>query len=54
MQFVSHRAATRALPPSLGLRSVLFPPGLFSSAGAQVKNENKPATAEKEKTMKLL
>src|SRR5439155_13442401 len=26
---------------------------LFSSAGAQVKNENKPATAEKEKTMKL-
>jgi hypothetical protein len=26
---------------------------LFSSAGASVKNENKPATAEKEKTMKL-
>jgi hypothetical protein len=25
----------------------------FSSAGAHVKNENKPATAEKEKTMKL-
>jgi hypothetical protein len=26
---------------------------LFSSAGASVKNKNKPATAEKEKTMKL-
>jgi len=27
---------------------------LFSSAGARLKNENKPATAEKEKTMKLV
>jgi hypothetical protein len=52
-QFVTHRTFTRALPPSLGLRSVLLPVRLFSSAGAQVKNENTPATAEKEKIMKL-
>jgi DNA-binding phage protein len=37
------------------LASVYFlsPFRLFLSAGAQVKNKNRPATAEKEKTMKL-
>jgi hypothetical protein len=39
-------------PPSDFVLS-FSPSRLFSSAGAQVKNENKPATAEKEKTMKL-
>src|SRR5256886_16777630 len=39
-------------PPSASVLS-FSPSRLFSSAGAQVKNENKPATAEKEKTMKL-
>jgi hypothetical protein len=38
-------------PPSASVLS-FSPSRLFSSAGAQVKNENKPATAEKEKTMK--
>jgi hypothetical protein len=33
--------------------SFLSPFRLFLSAGAQVKNKNRPATAEKEKTMKL-
>jgi hypothetical protein len=39
-------------PPSDSVLS-FSPSRLFSSAGASVKNENKPATAEKEKTMKL-
>jgi hypothetical protein len=39
-------------PPSDSVLS-FSPSRLFSSAGAHVKNENKPATAEKEKTMKL-
>src|SRR5256884_9880469 len=39
-------------PPSASVLS-FSSSRLFSSAGAQVKNENKPATAEKEKTMKL-
>jgi len=39
-------------PPSDSVLS-FSPSRLFSFAGAQVKNENKPATAAKEKTMKL-
>jgi len=52
-QFVTHRAATRALPPSLGLRSVLFTVPSVLVRLRSMKNENKPATGEKEKTMKL-
>ena len=44
---------THALPPSLGLRSVLFTVPLVFVRWPRVKNESKPATAEREKTMKL-
>ncbi len=39
--------------PHLASVSSLSPFRLFLSAGAQVKNKNRPATAKKEKTMKL-
>jgi hypothetical protein len=39
--------------PHLASVSFLSPFRLFLSAGAQLKNKNRPATAEKEKTMKL-
>jgi hypothetical protein len=39
--------------PHFASVSFLSPFRLFLSAGAQVKNKNRPATAEKEKTMKL-
>jgi hypothetical protein len=39
--------------PHLASVSSLSPFRLFLAAGAQGKNKNRPATAEKEKTMKL-
>ena len=47
--FVTHRAFTRTLPPSQASVQFLPPFRLFLSAGAQVKNKNRPATAERKK-----
>jgi len=47
--FVTHRAFTRTLPPSQASVQFLSLFRLFLSAGAQVKNKNMPATAEREK-----
>jgi len=47
--FVTHRAFTRTLPPSQASVQFLSPFRLFLSAGAQVKNKNRPETAERKK-----
>ena len=51
-QFVTHRAATRALPPSPGLRSVPHRSAFFLPAAAEVREETS-RNARKGKTMKL-
>ena|SRR5271165_356634 len=47
--FVTHRAFTRTLPPSQASVQFLSPFRLFLSAGAQVKDKNRPETAERKK-----
>src|SRR5271157_5178889 len=47
--FVTHRAFTRTLPSSQACVQFLSLFRLFLSAGAQVKNKNRPATAERKK-----
>src|SRR5271166_6870227 len=47
--FVTHRAFTRTLPPSQASVQFLSPFRLFLSAGAQVKDKNRPVTAERKK-----
>jgi len=47
--FGTHRAFTRTLPPSQASVQFLSPFRLFLSAGAQVKDKNRPATAKRKK-----
>ena len=47
--FGTHRAFTRTLPSSQASVQFLSPFRLFLSAGAQMKDKNRPETAERKK-----